>query len=110
MKKILALLFFLFFFFKPQNVFAEIIHSFDVDLTVHKDGSMDFVETINYDFENEYRHGIYRYIPLYSKVGDLYRIIKIKNAKVLRDGQSEKFTTTQTKEQIYFKIGDADET
>ena len=110
MKKILVLLFFLFFLFKPQNAFAEIIHSFDVDLTAHKDGSMDFTETINYDFENEYKHGIYRYIPLYSRVGDLYRIIKIKNAKVLRDGQNENFTTTQTNEQIYFKIGDADKT
>ena len=110
MKKILVLLFLLFFLFKPANVFAEVIHSFEVDILTHKNGIMDIVETINYDFENEYKHGIYRYIPLYSRVGDLYRIIKIKNAKVLRDGQNENFTITQTNEQIYFKIGDADKT
>jgi len=107
-KKTFALVLFLFLFlFNPQVIFAEIIHSFDVDLTANKDGSMDFTETINYDFENLDKHGIYRYIPLYSRVGDLYRIIKVKDVKVLRNGQDEKFTTTQNKEQIYFKIGDA---
>lgn len=91
-------------------MFAEVIHSFDVEITAHKNGEMNIIETINYDFENLDKHGIYRYIPLYSRVGDLYRIIKVKDVKVLRNGQDEKFTTTQNKEQIYFKIGDRDKT
>lgn len=107
---ILSFILLVFFILRPSQVFAEVIHSYDVNITAHKDGSMGFVETINYDFENEDRHGIYRYIPFYSRVGDLYRIIKIKNVKVLRDAQNENFTTNQTQEQIYFKIGDPDKT
>jgi len=109
-RKFLLFFFFLFFFFKPPNAFAEVIHSFDVNIAAHKNGEMDIVETINYDFEDLYKHGIYRYIPLYSKVGDLYRVIKIKNINILRDEKKEKFTVSKNKEQIYFKIGDADKT
>src|SRR3989338_10941511 len=93
-----------------SKVFAEVIRSFNTQIVAHKDGSMDIAERILYDFENLDRHGIYRYIPLYSKVGDLYRVIKIENAKVLRDGKSEKFQTTADSEKIQFKIGDPDRT
>lgn len=111
MKKLFFLILLsLLFFSKPQVSFAEIIHSFNTDITAHKNGEMDIIETINYDFEDSYRHGIYRYIPLYSKVGDLYRVIKIKNLNILRDERKEKFTVSKTKEQLYFKIGDADKT
>ncbi len=110
MRKFLLFIFFLFFFFKPPNAFAEVIHSFDVNIAAHKNGEMDIIETINYDFEDLYKHGIYRYIPLYSKVGDLYRVIKIKNINILRDEKKEKFTVSKNKEQIYFKIGDVDKT
>lgn len=111
MKKfVFLILFLLVFLFKPQVSFAEIIHSFDANITADKNGEMDIVETINYDFEDLYRHGIYRYIPLYSKVGDLYRVIKIKNINILRDENKEKFTVSKNKEQIYFKIGDANKT
>lgn len=94
----------------PQSVFAEKIDSFDVSLTASRDGTIDVSETINYDFESLDRHGIYRYIPLYANVGDLYRVIKVKDVIVLRDGKKEKFTTTTAKEQVYFKIGDPDKT
>ncbi len=111
MKKFIFLSFFLFIFlFKPQISFAEVIHSFDVNITAHKNGEMDIVENINYDFEDLNKHGIFRYIPLYSRVGDLYRVIKVKNIKIERDGENEKFTVSTNKEQIYFKIGDADKT
>ena len=111
MKKFIFLVFFLLLFiFKPQVSFAEVIHSYDVNIEAKKNGEMDIVETINYDFEDLYRHGIYRYIPLYSKVGDLYRVIKIKNIKIQRDGANEKFTISKNKEQVYFKIGDPDKT
>ena len=111
MKKFIFLVFFLLLFiFKPQVSFAEVIHSYDVNIEAKKNGEMDIVETINYDFEDLYRHGIYRYIPIYSKVGDLYRVIKIKNIKIQRDGANEKFTISKNKEQVYFKIGDPDKT
>jgi uncharacterized membrane protein len=110
-KRIIALLsFFVLFFGFASITYAEKIDSFDVRVTAHKDGLMNVTENINYDFENLDRHGIYRYIPLYSKVGDLYRVLNIKNISVTRDGENEKFETSKNKEQIYFKIGNADKT
>ncbi len=103
---VLLLSLFVFLTFRT-GAYAEKIDSFDVDIVAHKNGVMDVTETIKYDFEYENRHGIFRYIPLYSKVGDLYRIIKIDNVKVERNGGKEKFETTKTPEQIYFKIGNA---
>lgn len=89
------------------SAYAEKIDSFDVNIVAHKNGVMDITEIIKYDFEYGDRHGIFRYIPLYSRVGDLYRVIKIDNVKVERNGKKEKFETTKTREQIYFKIGNA---
>jgi len=96
--------------FKPEAVFAEKINSFDVQITAHKNGMMDIIETITYDFENLDRHGIYRFIPLYSMVGDLYRVIKIENVKVQRDNNFENFVETQDKNQISIKIGNKNKT
>jgi hypothetical protein len=96
----------IFFAFTPRFAFAEVIHSFDTQIVAHKDGSMDLAETINYDFESSSRHGIYRYIPLYSSVGNLYRIIQIKNIFVQMDGTDEKFTTSNDAKKLNIKIGD----
>jgi uncharacterized membrane protein len=71
---------------------------------------MDVVETINYDFGDLSKHGIYRDIPLVSKVGDLYRVIKIENVNVIRDDQDENFTTSVADNIADFKIGNADTT
>ncbi len=107
-KKILLLVFLLFsFLISKSQAYAEKIDSFDVNIVAHRDGTMSVTETINYDFENIDRHGIFRYIPLYSKVEDLYKVIKIENVEIERDGEEENFETTKSKEQIYFKIGNA---
>ena len=71
---------------------------------------MYITETINYDFEGLSRNGIYRYIPTFSKVGNLYRIYKIEVLKILRDGQSENYSLSQDNQQINIKIGNADKT
>jgi uncharacterized membrane protein len=110
-RKLLILLsLFLFSLIKPQFSFAEVIHSFDTDIIAHKDGTMDVTETINYDFENESKHGIYRDIPLYSTVGNLYRVIQIKNIKVLRDYQEENFVLSNNSLSLDIKIGNANKT
>jgi uncharacterized membrane protein len=98
------------FFFFPRICHAEIIHSFDTNIAAHKNGTMDITEIINYDFGNLEKHGIYRYIPTFAKVGDLYRIYKISNVKILRDDQYEQFTTSQADEQFNIKIGNPDKT
>lgn len=110
MRKLIILVLFLILLAFPVQTFAEKINSFDVEITARGDGKMDITENINYDFESLDRHGIYRYIPLYSKVGDLYRIIKVDNIRVERDGEKEEFEKSNNNEQIYFKIGDPDKT
>lgn len=107
MKKVLSVLFLLLIFLLiPHSIYAEVIHSFDTKITAQKNGLMQFSEVINYDFETLSRHGIFRNIPLYSKVGDLYRITKVENIKVLKDGKNEQFKTTYSTEQVSIKIGD----
>lgn len=110
-RKLLFLFLFIFLFFSfTKFSFAEKIESFDTQITAHEDGTMTINESIDYNFEDLERHGIYRNIPLYSKVGDLYRIIKIDNVRVERDGKKEKFEKSNNDEEIYLKIGDPDET
>lgn len=109
-KIIFVILFgFLFLTFKT-SVFAEKIDSFDVTVVAHKDGSMSVNESIDYNFEFGDRHGIYRYIPLYSMIGDLYRIINIDNVSIQRDGKKEQFDKSADREQIYLKIGNPNKT
>lgn len=111
MKRFLIFVFCLIIFLLIKiPAFAEEIKSFDVTITAKNSGEMEIAESIDYDFESLSRHGIYRYIPLYTKVGELYRIINIKDVEVKRDGKSEEFTKSQSDEQIYLKIGDADKT
>lgn len=105
------LLIFAFLFLIPINVAsAEVIRSFDVKINAKSDGQMEVNERILYDFEGEYRHGILREIPLYSKVGDLYRNIRINEVSVKRDGKDEKFDKYNEDENIVFKVGDKDKT
>lgn len=106
-KFLLVILLGFIFLFSPRSSFAEVIHNFDTKIVAHKNGTMDITETIDYDFESVYRHGIFRYIPVFSKVGDLYRIIKIENVKVLRDGEPENNSIAKNDENINFKIGNA---
>lgn len=108
-KKIVFILFFFisFLIFK-SNVFAEKINIFSVDIIANKEGEMNIIERIDYDFEDLKRHGIFRYIPLYSKVGDLYRVIEIDDIEVTRNGKKENFEISKSKEKINIKIGDGD--
>ena len=46
-----------------MTITGEHIEDFNSDITVNKDGTVDIVETILYDFDTLDRHGIYRKIP-----------------------------------------------
>lgn len=87
---------------------AEKIDSFDVDLLAHQDGTMTVTENISYDFGDSDRHGIFRTIPLISKVGDLFRVIEIDFQEIKRDGENEPFDTERMPKETEVKIGDAD--
>ncbi|MBI4533381.1 MAG: DUF2207 domain-containing protein [Candidatus Melainabacteria bacterium] len=52
---------------------AEVIRSFDVDVRLNRDCSLDVTENIHMDFEGAQRHGIYRIIPYsYTRWGGNY--------------------------------------
>lgn len=64
MKKILLVIFgTLVFGLSSFIVNAESIKNFDVEIEVNKDGSIEVLEKILYDFDWEERHGIFRDIP-----------------------------------------------
>lgn len=98
-------------FFYPLPVFAqEKIDSFDTEIVAHKDGTMTVTENILYDFGEDSRHGIFRTIPLVSKVGDLFRVIEIDFRKALRDGEEEPYEVENMSKESEIKIGDTDKT
>jgi len=83
----------------------ESIQSLDVVMAAQKNGDLQVTEKINYSFGSSYRHGIYRTIPLVSRVGDLYRVIQITFEGVTRDGSSEPYTLNSSGEEVEIKIG-----
>lgn len=99
-------------FLFPGKILAnsEVIQRFDSKITAHKDGSFDVLETIEYDFGDNARHGIYRDIPTTSRVGDLYRQSKINVINVERDNENENYAVTDNNNQISVKIGRANQT
>ncbi|MCC7357023.1 DUF2207 domain-containing protein [Candidatus Uhrbacteria bacterium] len=110
MKRFLFVLLSCLFGFVPHLVFAEIIRSYDVEATVDTDRNLRVTETIQYDFEQELRHGIYRDIPVvYPRNGGTYKL-RLDILSVMRDGKKEDFVKTTTGNNLRLKIGDKDKT
>jgi len=79
--------------------YSEKIKDFSVSITINKDGSVLVEENILYDFGENFRHGIYRNIP----IGDL----KIKVIKVVDEIDNVySFTTKKENDYLKIKIGD----
>lgn len=109
MKRILLIA--LIFFF-PVVASAESIRSFQSDITIDKDGSFGVVETIEYDFEEEERHGIFRFIPTRHAVGSdewfKDRYVEIEILSVTVDGESIPYELSKDLGKLEVKIGDPD--
>ena len=119
MKNIFKLIFTITIFIFAQNTFAEEIKNYVVDIELHTDSSMTITETIDYDFGNLQKHGIFRFIPLYFEVdgqkkmyGLQQRELQFENLSVKRNGVSETYTKkVKDKNGNYFiKIGKPNET
>lgn len=94
----------------PSFASVESIESFNTQITVHKDGSLDVVENIKYDFSTNQKHGIYRNIPLVSSNNGVYKEIGVDLKEVLRDGIEERYAKTTSNNNLSLKIGKADQT
>ncbi|MFA6513450.1 MAG: DUF2207 domain-containing protein, partial [Patescibacteria group bacterium] len=94
-----------------NNITGEHIKSFDSNIIINKDGTIDVKESIIYDFSTLNKHGIYRDIPFIKTNQDGKKFeLKLDNVSVAdENGRSYKFVKSWIDEKILrLKIGDAD--
>lgn len=90
---------------------AETIDRFDVAVTVNPDTTFRVVESITYDFEAAYRHGIFRDIPQYDEtITGERRDYGVTVNGVTMDGQPVPWTTSENGPFLNVRIGDPNET
>jgi uncharacterized membrane protein len=87
----------------------ENIADFNAQITINNDSSVTVKETILYDFSDQQRHGIYRFIPIsYKARGGNYNL-RISNISVTDEfGESYNYVTSYPGKNMELKIGDAD--
>lgn len=93
----------------PAFVNAEQIDSYQVDVQVNRDATINVEEKILYNFGSLQRHGIFRNIP-YKYRNDLGRFnLRISNIEVTDDsGRNIPFSKSTSNGDLVLKIGDAD--
>ena len=88
----------------------EQIKNFDSVITLHKDGSFDVEEVIQYDFDVFNKHGIFRIIPLKhpqdASVWYKDRKIEVTVNNVQVDRASVPFNLNESNNELEIKIGD----
>ena len=112
MRKFLKIIFLLFVFLQfALTVSAqEQIQSFDTQIIINKDGTINIEEKITYDFANLERHGIYRDIPFLTKNKEGKRFkLGFENFLVSDEsGRKYQYKKTILNGKINLKIGDPD--
>ena len=104
-------IFMVMFLFNSSKLAAVILHSekirnYEVTVQINKNGTLTVNEVIDYQFGEEFKHGIYRDIPLRSKrFGfDVHKSF-IKMNWIKRDGEDEEYTKNHFYEGIRYRIG-----
>jgi hypothetical protein len=89
---------------------AEVIQSFDSNVSVAKDGELTVIEALRVRAEGSaMRHGIYRDFPLtFRDAGGTLREVTFSLLGVTRDGQTEPYHTERTHGFIRIYAGDKD--
>lgn len=115
MKKIFSLIILFVSIFSAQNIFAERINSYDVDMFLNQDSSVLISEKIVYDFGSNDRHGIFRYIPKTFEIkgqekmnGLKKRNLDFELISVKRNEKDEVYDFDQkdSNNNFFIKIGD----
>lgn len=91
-------------------VLAEKISAYDVTVDVRQSGELFITESIEYDFENLKKHGIYRDIPFTIKHGSTIKDLGLSGFSVTMDGADVQWRRSTMKsakagEIIRLKIG-----
>jgi len=92
-----------------QADFDEYITDFSADIVINEDSSFVVTETIIYDFNDNERRGIYRYLPYkYERKGTKYNV-RIDVLEVADEkGQAMPYVVSKSGGYINVKIGDSD--
>ena len=100
---------FMVFLLNAGSLIAEAIKKYDVSIQINKNGTLTVNEVIDYEFDNDLRHGIYRDIPLRSKKSgtDIYKS-HVKMNSVKRNGEPENYTSDTSYEGVSYRVGSAD--
>lgn len=88
--------------------FSEKIESFTSDVTVQPNGDVRVVETIQYDFGENEKHGMYRTIPLGFTPRGQFRHTEITVDSVVDDTKRDYEYDITSKDPVNIKIGDPD--
>lgn len=104
-------LLFLVFLIYPFPASGESIREFSLELALDASGRGLVTEHITWDFEDEWRHGIIRHIPVsYHRNGFRYRI-RLKVVKVTdEDGRPYRYKVYTSGGKVHIKIGDPEKT
>lgn len=102
------------FLFIATPLYAEEIKSFDSTIELQSDSSFIVTENIRYDFGEQNRHGIFRYIttdhPQDASAWYKDRYINIDVTGVKMDSSPVPYEVSQKSDQIYLKVGDPNST
>ncbi|MEM3609478.1 MAG: DUF2207 domain-containing protein [Candidatus Anstonellales archaeon] len=82
----------------------EVIESFNVQIDLHPDSSVEVTEFINYNFGSNQKHGILRNIPLTSENGPNLDINVLKVTDP--NNKDYPYTTSMSNNVLTIKIGD----
>lgn len=87
------------------------IDSFDARIVIEETGTVLITETIEVDFANLEKHGIYRDIPVtYARADGSFLYTKVDVLSVFQDSSTATFTSTTYNGYRQLKIGDANRT
>jgi len=92
-----------------QTAHAEIIRSFDSQVKLEKDSTLNVIETIVMDFQGASRHGIYRDIPIkYERYKNTYSVY-LKILSITDENSNPlQYQTSHKGRNLDIRIGDAD--
>lgn len=98
------------FAFPSAALAAETIDSFNVKATLTSERLLSVTETVSYDFGDEYRHGIFREIPVtYLRNRATYKL-RLERVTVTMDNAPIPFEISESGGTMTVKIGDPNET
>jgi len=68
--------------------YGEYINNYNVSVYIENNGSLNITEVIDYDFEENSRHGIYRDIPYEVKIDDMLMDIGLNDINITQDNKN----------------------